>query len=244
MANNTIKTLTIMALAGTSLSGCALIGGAAEGAWSGTKYVAKFVSTPVRALLRDAPKDDVQFAEAVVEVKTVDQTETMTKAAAKADGKIEMMAETVVEVKQSQVLGATSAAMPMNTAMMIPASTDMPTMKTDVNASWTETLSSQAAVEIVETVAVSEFKSVDVVTVGSVSYVRTDGVGSLEDWRTCDIEAGGFWKFDSATADGTLNPKFETCMQTKNYVQETQLDETMMTKLDTAEPATAIKPLP
>lgn len=235
MAKLTIKTLTIMALAGTSLSGCAVIGGAADGAWSGTKSVAKFVSTPVRALLRDAPKEDVQFAEAVVEVETIDQTETMTK----AEGKVEMMAETIVEVKQPQVLGATSTSVPMASESMITSS-----MNTAMNASWSETLASQASVEIVETVAITEFKSVDVVTVGPVSYVRTDGVGSLEDWRTCDIEAGGFWKFDAANADGTLNPEFETCMQTKNYIQETQLDKAMIAKLDMVEPATALKPLP
>lgn len=237
MAKFTIKTFTILALAGTSLSGCAVIGGAADGAWSGTKSVAKFVSTPVRALLRDAPKEEVQFAEVVVEVETVDQMETKPQ----VDSKIEMMAETVVEVKQSQVLGAIRESMPMASASMNTASTN-----SAMNASWSETLASQASVEIVETVAITEFKSVDVVTVGPVSYVRTDGVGSLEDWRTCDIEAGGFWKFDTSNADGTLNPDFETCMQTKNYIQETHLDEAMIATLDTSATATAtaLKPLP
>lgn len=243
MANFSIKTLTIIALAGTSLSGCALIGGAADGAWSGTKSVAKFVSYPVRAMLRDAPKDDVQFAQAVVEVETVDQTDTMIK----TDSKIEMMTETIVEVKRPQVLSATTASMPMvattvNTTTMNTTSADTASMITAMMAS--ETLASQAFVEIVETVALTEFKSVDVVTVGPVSYVRTDGAGSLEDWRTCDVEVGGFWKFDTTNTDGTLNPEFETCMQTKNYIQETQLDEAMIATLDTAAPAMPLKPLP
>jgi hypothetical protein len=115
---------------------------------------------------------------------------------------------------------------------------------TSKTASWANETAAEQSIKIVETVAISDFKSVDVVTVGTVSYVRTDGVGSLEDWQTCDVEAGGFWTFENAALDGTLNPKFETCMKTKKYIQETQLDDAMIAELDDVESATALKPLP
>lgn len=232
MATFTLKTLTIMALAGTSLSGCAVINGAADGAWSGTKSVARFVSYPVRSLLRDAPKDDVQFAKADVEATTT----------AVSDDKIDMMAETIVAVKQPQVMGATTAPMTMSTTTA--TRTTMSAPWTGTTTPWTGTTTSSSSIEIVETVAINEFQSVDILTVGPVSYVRTAGVGSLEDWRTCDIEAGGFWTFDAAKVDGTLNPEFEQCMQTKDYVQETQLGADMLEKMGSTTLAPALKPLP
>jgi len=227
MATRTLKTLAILALAGTSLSGCAVLGSAADGAWSGTKSVAKFVSYPVRALLRDAPDEDVQFAEAATDVETMTVGE-------ETDGKIEMMAETVVEVTEPQVLGTTTTSMPMSGSLK----------EASLAATWTQSSTSENSVEIIETVALTDSKSVDVITVGSVSYVRTDGVGSLEDWRTCDIQAGGFWKFDTANAAGTLNPAFETCMQGKSYIQETQLDEAIIADLDIPAAPATIDPLP
>lgn len=245
MAQLSIKMLTITALMGTSLSGCALIGGAADSAWSGTKHVARFVSTPVRVLLRDAPEQDTQFAqlatetEIETEIQTVQHTVVMTEDVNILDqDKIDMMAETVVMVGETQVLGATTAPMP------IPPSMSGTTAYTSTISSWESAASTQQSVEIVETLGVSDFDSVDVVTVGPVSYVRMDGAGSLEDWRTCDAEAGGYWTFDTADRIGTLNPKFETCMQTKNYVQDTQLDAEMITKLEVVAPGAALKPLP
>lgn len=232
MATLTLKTLTIMALAGTSLSGCAVINGAADGAWSGTKYVAKFVSYPVRSLLRDAPKDDVQFAEADVDATTTEGP----------DDKIDMMAETIVAVKQPQVMGETTAPMPISTTTT--TQTTMSAPWTGTPTPWTGTTTSSSPIEIIETVAINEFQSVDVLTVGPVSYVRTAGVGSLEDWRTCDIQAGGFWTFDAAKVDGTLNPEFANCMQTKDYVQETELNADMLEKMGSSTPAPALKPLP
>jgi hypothetical protein len=234
MATRALKTFAIIALTGTSLSGCALIGGAADGAWSGTKYVAKVVSYPIRAILRDAPDEDTQFAEADVDAD-VDAVD----AAEETEGKIEMMAEAVVEVSEQQVLSATTTAMPMNGSLK----------EASLASNWTQTSSAHNAVEIIETVALTDVKSVDVITVGSVSYVRTEGVGSIEDWRTCDVQAGGFWKFDTSNVDGTLNPDFETCMRTKNYIQDTQLNDAMIAELDrepeeTTESATEIKPLP
>lgn len=233
MANLNLKTLTIMALAGSSLSGCAVINGAADGAWSGTKSAAKFVSYPVRALLRDAPKDDVQFAKVDAPVVTDVAKTTSEAKTTSSEGKIEMMSETIVDVQSSQVLGATTAPMPVST----------PTVTT-TQIAMSEHSSSSSSIEIIETVAINDFQSIDVLTVGPVSYVRTVGVGSLEDWRTCDIEAGGFWKFDTAQSDGTLNPKFAQCMKTKDYVQETELEAEVLAKMGATVLPTALKPLP
>ena len=229
MATLNLKTLAILALAGSSLSGCAVINGAADGAWSGTKSAAKFVSYPVRALLRDAPQDEVQFAKADAAV-IVDTAKTTS-----SEGKIEMMTETIIDVQSSQVLGATTAPMPVSTPTVTTTQTAM-----SVGSS----SSSSSSIEIIETVAINDLQSIDVLTVGPVSYVRTVGVGSLEDWRTCDIEAGGFWKFDTAQSDGTLNPKFAQCMQTKDYVQETELAADVLLKMGTPVLPTALKPLP
>ena len=56
--------LSILVAATGALGGCAVIGDAADGLWSGTKSAARFVSAPVRGLLRDAPEDEVVFVEA------------------------------------------------------------------------------------------------------------------------------------------------------------------------------------
>ena len=243
MANVNLKTLTILALAAGSLSVCAVINGAANGAWSGTESAAKFISYPVRALLRDAPEDEVQFAKADVAV-AVDADAAKTTV---SDDKIDMMSETILDVEASRVLGATTAPMPVSTTTVTTTKTAMTAPLTDTSASMSvrsSSSSSSTSIEIIETVAINDFQSIDVLTVGPVSYVRTAGVGSLEDWRTCDIEAGGFWKFDAAQSDGTLNPKFAQCMRTKDYIQETELEADVLTKMGTPVLPAALKPLP
>lgn len=57
--------LSILILSSATLSGCAFLGDAADTAWSGTKSAARFVSAPVRDLLRGTPHDDVVFASEV-----------------------------------------------------------------------------------------------------------------------------------------------------------------------------------
>jgi len=250
MALRTIRNLTLIALAGTSLSSCALIGGAADGAWTGTKYVAKVVSYPVRAILRDAPEQETQFAEAAAETNTQTTVETTadtrtetvtTTQTAKApamDGKVDMMAETVVEVKSSQVMGTQTAAMPMKTDSRWTMKTPQPTV---LSASTSETLGSQATAMTAarqtstsqtswssgssfsqSPVQITDTQSSDVVTVGNVSWIRTEGSGSTEDWRSCDMQSGGFWTFDGASSNGQLNPAFENCMRSISYVRDMQ----------------------
>jgi len=253
-----------MALAGSSLSGCALIGGAADGAWSGTKYVAKVVTYPVRALLRDAPEEETQFAavesETVVETTTVAETQQVRApkmTGSKKTQQAEMMAETIVEVKSSKVMGASTAAMPVpvdsrwtlktpqTAAVQIKTETlgsQAMAMQGSAQTRVTETSYSQSPVQIVETVAVSNTQSMDVVTVGNVSWMRMDGAGSLEDWRTCDTDAGGFWSFDGLSLNGSINPAFENCMRSKDYVRDNaRLGQRVAEMADTQE-AAAKKP--
>lgn len=236
MAKITLKSIAIMAMAGTSLSGCALINGAADTAWSGTKSVAKFVSSPVRSLLRDAPEAETQFA--AVDVETVETVETAKVA---KTAKAKMMVETVETVEATQVLGATQMAMPMPMTSTMNQTTSVTTSAYDMAqpASWLGATSSQVT---------TDFKAADVITVGSVSYVRQDGAGSIEDWQTCDTQAGGFWTFGTGATNGTINPKFESCMRNINYVQETQLSAdmagTLVPALRQASTTTALSPLP
>lgn len=236
MAIITLKSIAIIAMAGTSLSGCALINGAADTAWSGTKSVAKFVSSPVRSLLRDAPDAETQFA--AVDVETVETVETAKVA---KTAKAKMMVETVETVEATQVLGATQMAMPMPMTSTTTQTTSVTTSAYDMSqpASWLGETSSHA---------MTDFKSTDVITVGSVSYVRKDGAGSIEDWQTCDMQAGGFWTFGTGTTNGKINPKFESCMRTINYVQETQMSADMAANLAPAlrqvSTTTVVNPLP
>ena len=48
----TRHTFAVLAIATLGLSGCAQIGSIADGVWGGTKSAARFVTSPVRGLLR------------------------------------------------------------------------------------------------------------------------------------------------------------------------------------------------
>jgi hypothetical protein len=62
-----MKNFVMIAVAASfARGGCAQVGKAADGVWSGTKSVAKFVSSPFRGKedLRDAPAQDYAFGQA------------------------------------------------------------------------------------------------------------------------------------------------------------------------------------
>ena len=60
-----VTTIILALVTGSALSGCAQIGSAADALWSGTKSVGRFVGTPYRKYLRDAPEPEYVFDEAV-----------------------------------------------------------------------------------------------------------------------------------------------------------------------------------
>lgn len=227
MIRSTKRTLVLTVLMGTTLSGCAMIAGAGDTVWSGTKSVARFVSTPVRYMLRDAPQEETQFAANSVPVtplaeQTVEGPDTAPAAPFEA---------AVTSVAEAPVMGRTVSGLSITS---IPAGTVSAPRSAGVKP-----------VEIIETVQLSPDHTVDVLSVGNVTYVRTEGRGSLDDWRMCDTEAGGFWQFDGLSTVGTSNPSFERCMESRNYVLENKLANLSNTSLlDTQSDLLAVSETP
>jgi len=69
-----------LAMSSLTLGGCAQIGQAADGVWSGTKSVANFVAKPFKSKdgLRDAPEQAYAFGETEYEVEIFEPVETQT----------------------------------------------------------------------------------------------------------------------------------------------------------------------
>lgn len=235
MAHGSLKTTVMVILAGTTLSGCSLIGSAADTVWGGTKSAAKFVSTPVRYLLRDAPEEDIQFAETTSDINT----ETLTATDIMSETRpvpTDSFVETTVTVKDAPVMAAVASIQPSELPIR-PSSAQTNSRYVQVGPVQT----TYNPVQTRYTTTITEFNSTDVVTVGDISYARTDGTGSLEDWRTCDIQAGGFWTFSGLTSNGTLNPDFETCMEKKSYIQVADLSSRDSVNADVSP---SLNPLP
>lgn len=210
MIGSTKRTLILIALTGTTLSGCAVFTTAGDHVWSGTKSVARFVITPVRYLLRDAPEAETQFAENSVPVtplpEDVEETQTGTKAAP--------LSAEITSVADAPVMGRTVS----QTAVAGVPITSIP-----AGTMSAQTYSGPKPVEILETVQLSPGSTMDILSVGEMTYVRTEGRGSLDDWRRCDREAGGYWTFEGTSTAGMSNPAFERCMAARNYVLESEL---------------------
>ncbi len=210
---HTLRLITVAALAGTTLSGCAVLGGAADTVWSGTKSVANFVSYPVRApiqaMLRDAPEEDIQFAseetDADTDAEVVEMAEAATDAAASDDW---------VSVETYVAEADIAATAPVTTSTTTSTSTTT-TLRTVSTGSSRYSFGSQS---------VRVLPSED-----GGSLVRMDGAASLADWRACEASAGSYWLFDGAVdAPGRLNPAFERCMGQQDYQLQTQVETTVI----------------
>lgn len=226
MAGRTFKTVTIIALAGTSLSGCAFLGSAADTVWSGTKSFADFMVTPVGELLRPAPKEDIQFAAADTEdtVATVEKTDvTETKVAHAVETS---QTETVwreLDLKEAQTAEISFTDLPAaEMSQTVVKVETAPMAATTQTVTYENGLRTETVTQTFETVSIDQSRSLQVMQGADSAFIQMEGgTASLNDWRTCEERAGGYWIFDGVEVGGRLNPQFERCMTSQDYEMKT-----------------------
>lgn len=229
MAQNTLKGLVIIALAGTTLSGCSLVGSVADTAWGGTKTVVKWVSAPVRYVLRDTPEAETEFvgvetdselAEADVETETVlvaEATDTETI-------KIEPLSETVTTVSESTVVAAQPISHSTQTTVETTSYYQSASYQSDSYQSASMTQMASAA----DFSSNAHYSIQNLDGSGAIHFVRLKGESKMSDWMGCNNSANGYWITNGS--GGHINPEFEVCMRNMDYVLKTELSS-----YDTAE---------
>lgn len=233
--------IIIMATAASLLGGCSLIGSVADTTWSGTKTVAKWVSAPVRYVLRGTPDEETQFAGADVETEeTVALVETTTVETAETTqmAEADLVAAAPFEAEVATVETAT-----VTSFEPVSYSTRQSTTSTSYTTSAT-ILASQSS-QSFATASVSDDSpiwdspsrySIQTSSRGDrLHFVRLKGETSMSDWMDCDRSSDGYWV--TSSTGGTINPAFEVCMRGMDYVLKTELGS-----YDTAEltPASTI----
>ncbi len=193
----TLKTTRLLALTIASaamLSGCAQIGDAAGAVWSGTKSAAKFVTSPVRGLLRGAPNQEVQYVETnpyagsdVLIYDTTSLPDTTTYGYANPGTYLD------------SGYGSPSVGRIIDTPQRFrPAYSDGYYLDNQP-----EPVRAAAAPDV------------------DLAFVKLNGESSMLDWQTCENLHLGYWLIDAA--GGRIDPKFESCMRNKGYVLESEL---------------------
>lgn len=224
MAHQTLKGLMIIALAGTTLSGCSLVGSVADTAWGGTKTVAKWVSAPVRFVLRDTPDAETQFAgvETETEVAEADVETTEILVAEAEIIKAEPLSTTITTVSESRVVAAEPIVQSTQTSV------------THSSSYQTTSAVRSSAVQMASAADFSSSSHYSIQTTngtGNIHFVRLKGESNMADWMDCNSSANGYWI--TSASGGHINPAFEVCMRGMDYVLQTELNS-----YDTAEVVT------
>ncbi|MEM7729833.1 MAG: hypothetical protein AAF311_11235 [Pseudomonadota bacterium] len=222
------RTIVAAALAGTTLSGCAVLGNAADRIWSGTEKTYAFLMTPVGELLRGAPEQDVQFAEA-----DADETEASTTLVAEANTDIQGDASDWVDVEAFTENAPVMADAELETVVaetqVVEASLDMPAVTRVETVTGTTvrpavmSRTETTHMDMSHSVSFEDSYTVGNVTLGDISHVSMGGSASLDDWRACEARAGGYWTFDEGSLVGRIKPEFERCMSDQDYKVETTI---------------------
>ncbi len=191
----TARLLAVSVASAAMLSGCAQIGSAADAVWSGTKSAAKFVTSPVRGLLRGAPKQDVQYVE--------------TNPYAGAN---------VVIYDDSTLPETVSYGLANPGTYLDPASAPSPVGRIiDTPQRFRPAYSDRYYTQGTTPEPVRAATA----PADSLAFVKLNGDSSMADWQTCENLNLGYWLIDAA--GGRIDPKFESCMRNKGYVLESEL---------------------
>ncbi|MEM9599718.1 MAG: hypothetical protein AAF926_01725 [Pseudomonadota bacterium] len=227
------RLLLVTAAAGTMLSGCSLIGSVADTTWSGTKTVAKWVSAPVRYVLRGSPETETQFAGAALETE---------------EPVVPVEGETVMVAEMTDAHAQTIKAEPFETSVSTVTSAPVTSYGTVAQSGITQThatmqtssyqsssyssqsrtVTSGSHMTSVQTGARVQDEwegpirySVETSSRGDVvHFVRLKGTSSMSDWMECDRRSEGYWL--TGDTGGAINPAFEVCMRGLDYVLETE----------------------
>ena len=195
---STARLLTLTLASCALLSGCAQIGGAADAVWGGTKSVARFVYSPVKSLLRDAPEQDVRYVE--------------TNPYAGAD--VTIYDPSAVQATVLPDTYAYSDGTAYTPAPQVGRIIDTPQR---FRPAFSQGYYATPAYED----ATNEPLVARVAAADSLAFVKLNGDSSMRDWQTCENLHMGYWLIDAA--GGRIDPKFESCMRNKGYVLESEL---------------------
>lgn len=197
--------MAIIAAISVSLSGCVQITklgdnmwGHTKNAWGYTKSAANFVARPVTKLLRSAPESQYVFEDA-------SRAQNMAKAAFMSDGNPSYNRELVVP-KLAQL--------PVPQTHHYQAPVYSPDSYQSVYGN-----PSIAPRRVVEAQAAASLATPQISN--DISFVKMGGGSNMQDWMTCEAEAGGFVRV--VKGGYLIDPAFEHCMRAKGYRPESEV---------------------
>ncbi len=188
------KTALIVGLS-VSLSGCAQIGSFSKSMWGHTKYAANYVASPVVNLLRSTPRQDYVF-------EGKPDSQMAAKTAFAGDGRAQQRRGLIVPDLARLPEPQTPHYKAREYQQFYPAAP--------------EYAPTYAPVQIAEAAPQNPAPQ----STDDISFVKIGGGSNMNDWLTCEAQAGGFIR---VTQNGYLvDPGFESCMRAKGYKPESE----------------------
>jgi hypothetical protein len=187
------KTALIAGLS-VSLSGCVQIGSFGKSMWGHTKYAANYVASPVVNLLRSTPRQDYVF-------EAMPDSQMAAKTAFAGDGRVQ---------KRRGLIVPDLARLP---------EPQRPHYKARDYQQFYPT-APEYAPEYAPAYAPAQMAEAAPNSTDDISFVKIGGGSNMNDWLSCEAEAGGFIR---VTQNGYLvDPGFESCMRAKGYKPESE----------------------
>ena len=203
--------MTLIAAMTVSLSGCAQITklgdnmwGHTKNAWGYTKSAANFVVSPVTNLLRSAPEPEYVFQDAAY-------AQNMAKQAFDSNG-YPYLDE--YPAQSQGLIAPNSAQLPVQ---------QIPNYQAPAYAP--QSYQSEyrnppvAPTRLVEAQPTAHLATPQ--PTNDISFVKIGGGSNMQDWLSCEAEAGGFVRI--VQGGYLLDPGFESCMRAKAYKPESEV---------------------
>lgn len=195
-----LTNITMIACLAVGLSGCAQISKIGDDLWGYTKSATHFVARPVTKLLRGAPEQHYVFEDA-------SRAQQMAKQAFHADGGLHKKGELIV---------------PRLTELPVPQTPNYQapiySPQSYQSAYGNPPVTPRRVVEAQPQALLAAPKHSN-----DISFVKIGGGSNMQDWITCEADAGGF--IHVFRNGYVIDPAFENCMRAKGYKLESELTD-------------------
>lgn len=216
MSHNFAK-MAFTVSAALTLTGCSQLGhlgnnvwGHTQNAWGYTKSAANFVASPVTKLLRSAPEQNYVFDNGYNSQQAV-------RHAFAADGHVYNPHEFAHPRGELVVPQLAQLPVPQRPNYQKTPNYQNPVYPPQTYQSVYGNPAAQAA-RVVEVRSTAPLSTPRVTQ--DISFVKMGGGSNMQDWVTCEAQAGGFVR---VLQEGYLiEPKFERCMRAKGYKPESE----------------------
>lgn len=211
MSHNFAK-IAVTVSAAVTLTGCSQLGtlgnsvwGHTQNAWGYTKSAANFVASPVTKLLRSAPEQNYVFDNRYNSQQAV-------RNAFAADGQLYNPRELVHPRGELVVPQLAQLPVPQTPNYQNPVYPPQTYQSVYGNPP-------AQAKRVVEARPMAPLITPRVTQ--DISFVKMGGGSNMQDWVTCEAQAGGFVQ---VLQEGYLiEPRFESCMRAKGYKPESEV---------------------